>query len=706
MRDLGTLGGNRSSTRRGVSADGSVVVGGAENAAGERHAFRWTAARGMQDLGTLGGGESEAWDVSADGSVVVGWADNTEGDAHPFRWTTAGGMEDLNTTYASLLTNGSVLYRANAISPDGRYIVGVGINAATGGWEAYLLDTGPGGPPCDGDDIDNDWICDEWERNGADVNGDGIIDLDLPALGARVGQRDIFVEYDAMTDFAPSQAAIDSVVAAFRKHGFELHVLNGGDLNIPVAAWADNPWAEFDAVKAQYFGTPAERNSPNWQNIRRAKRMVFRYCVFAQQYGSSGSSGRAELPGDDFFVSLGAQGWQDLRNDLLGNPAPFSWDDVVAGTFMHELGHTLGLRHGGTDHLLYKPNYHSVMNYTWQVPQWAYSGSWILDYSAQAFNDLNENALSEPAGIGGHPNHVVPIQTVPDWFVPETGPVDWNRDGDATDIGVAIDLNGDGLQLLRGFNDWTHLDLSHGPNWKDGVHINPIIIRPKDTPIILQEDSIEQEMTYEIYQRLSSWNSPPDTVRIIAPEEGATVTSQPEFVLVANDAEGDSLRYHIVLTRSGSEEVHQWWTPFTPSGQVGSFKLPDSLALGEGNWEVRVRAMDLKTGLSLWSPVRQIFAKLSGVEEGLNRGQPTLEGCTPNPFNFSTTIRFSLPQRSHVTLKVFDVLGREVATLVDGEMEAGEHSVPFTAEGIPGGVYIVQMSADKVIQRVSIVLVK
>jgi hypothetical protein len=51
----------------------------------------------------------------------------------------------------------------------------------------------------------------------------------------------------------------------------------------------------------------------------------------------------------------------------------------------------------------------------------------------------------------------------------------------------------------------------------------------------------------------------------------------------------------------------------------------------------------------------------------------------------------------HVTLKVFVVLGGEVATLVDGEMAAGEHSVPFTAEGIPGGVYIVQMSAGNVI---------
>jgi probable HAF family extracellular repeat protein len=701
MQDLGTLSGYDNSVASGVSADGNVVVGWVYiPQEGKVRAVRWTTAGGIEDLGP-----GYALGVSADGSVVVGKND------YAFRWTPGLGMEDLNITFANLLTDGSRLLTATAISDNGRYIVGEGINAATGRTEAFLLDTGPGGPLCDGDDIDNDWICDEWERNGADVNGDGTIDLDLPALGARVGQRDIFVEYDAMTGFAPSKAAINAVEAAFRNHGFELHVRDGGDLNIPVAAWAANPWAQFDAVKAQNFGTPAERNSPNWQNIRRAKRMVFRYCVFAQQYGNSSSSGMAELPGDDFFVTLGAQGWQNWRVFLiglrvLGTPGPFSWDDVVAGTFMHELGHTLGLRHGGTDHLRYKPNYHSVMNYTWQTPINAFGGSWILDYSAQAFNDLDENALSEPAGIGGHANHVVPIRTVQGWFVPETGPVDWNANGNTTDIGVARDLNGGGLQLLRGVNDWTHLDLSHGPNWTDGVHIEPLIIRPKDTPIILQEDSLEQEMTYEIYQMLSSWNSPPDTVRIIAPEEGATVTSQPEFVLVANDAEGDSLRYHIVLTRSGSEEVHQWWTPYSPAGQVGSFPLPDSLALREGAWDVRVRAMDWKTGLSLWSTVRHIVAKGSGVEEGVNRGQPTLEGSTPNPFNLSTTIRFSLPQREHVTLKVFDVLGRKVATLVDAEMEVGEHSVNFNAEWIPSGVYFAQMKAGNVVQRIKMVLVK
>jgi probable HAF family extracellular repeat protein len=135
MQDLGTLGG-RESVAYGVSADGAVVVG----SSGGR-AFRWTASGRMQDLGTLGGGWSVALGVSADGAVVVGEAQNAAGQGRAFRWTVGGGMEDLNTTYASLLTNGSYLRWATAISPDGRYIVGQGWNAATGRTEAFLLDT-------------------------------------------------------------------------------------------------------------------------------------------------------------------------------------------------------------------------------------------------------------------------------------------------------------------------------------------------------------------------------------------------------------------------------------------------------------------------------------------------------------------------------------------------------------------------------------
>jgi probable HAF family extracellular repeat protein len=141
MQDLGTLGGFQSGAL-GVSADGAVVVGWAHKAAGRVRAFRWTASDGMEDLGTLGGGSSWAFGVSADGAVVVGWSYNTDWQECAFRWTASGGMENLNTTYASLLTNGSELRSAYAISPNGRYIVGRGYNAATDRFEAFLLDTG------------------------------------------------------------------------------------------------------------------------------------------------------------------------------------------------------------------------------------------------------------------------------------------------------------------------------------------------------------------------------------------------------------------------------------------------------------------------------------------------------------------------------------------------------------------------------------
>jgi probable HAF family extracellular repeat protein len=141
MQDLGTLPGGRESEALGVSADGSVVVGSARNAAGNARAFRWTAEGGMQDLGTLGGDYSWATGVSADGSVVVGRTRNAAGQDRAFRWTAAGGMEDLNLTYAHLLIDGSELLSADAISPDGRHIVGQGYNAATGREEAFLLDT-------------------------------------------------------------------------------------------------------------------------------------------------------------------------------------------------------------------------------------------------------------------------------------------------------------------------------------------------------------------------------------------------------------------------------------------------------------------------------------------------------------------------------------------------------------------------------------
>jgi hypothetical protein len=65
----------------------------------------------------------------------------------------------------------------------------------------------------------------------------------------------------------------------------------------------------------------------------------------------------------------------------------------------------------------------------------------------------------------------------------------------------------------------------------------------------------------------------------------------------------------------------------------------------------------------------------------------------PNPFNPSTQIRFDVPSESFVSLKVYDLLGREVATLVNQDLRAGTYSVAFNGEGLPSGTYIAAMSA-------------
>ncbi|MCL5021590.1 MAG: endo-1,4-beta-xylanase, partial [Bacteroidetes bacterium] len=72
----------------------------------------------------------------------------------------------------------------------------------------------------------------------------------------------------------------------------------------------------------------------------------------------------------------------------------------------------------------------------------------------------------------------------------------------------------------------------------------------------------------------------------------------------------------------------------------------------------------------------------------------------PNPFNPTTMIHFALPSSGHVTLRVYDILGRIVETLVDGVENAGEHSVSFNGAGLASGVYFYRLQAgDRFLQK-------
>jgi len=78
----------------------------------------------------------------------------------------------------------------------------------------------------------------------------------------------------------------------------------------------------------------------------------------------------------------------------------------------------------------------------------------------------------------------------------------------------------------------------------------------------------------------------------------------------------------------------------------------------------------------------------------------------PNPFNPTTTITFALPVKSFVSLKIFDALGREVATLLEEELPVGTYSKQWDASGLPSGVYFYRLQAGSFMETKKLVLVR
>jgi probable HAF family extracellular repeat protein len=457
---LGELSPGGESVAYDISADGTVVVGFAQIATSPRdRAFRWTAETGMVQLDSLYPAEaSVARVVSPDGSTIFGRIYISAGIA--FIWDEANGMrrfdEYLEIELGVPLPAGTVIRDIIDISLDGSKIVGI----ANGG--GFIADIS-----CI--DTDGDGLCDDWENNGVDINGDGVIDLDLPFMGATAGYKDLFVEVDAMVGRAPDPTVETRLQQAFVNapvsnpdgiDGIRLHFMLD-ETDIPLAAFP-NGFKDFDTVRDARFGTVAERADPNWPNIERAREAVFRYCIFADTYDGGSSGGLGEFPGDEFMVTLGA--WT----------TPGGTPDQQAGTFMHEFGHTLNLDHGGSDGVNYKPNYFSVMNYLWQTPKSYTASAWRLDYSSVKLAALDEAALSESAGIDGSDpdfavaGSIVNISTTATprlALAPATGvALDFNTNGVIDASPVARDLNYHNVDfgpspgdVLVGHDDWSNL---------------------------------------------------------------------------------------------------------------------------------------------------------------------------------------------------------------------------------------------------------
>lgn len=315
-------------------------------------------------------------------------------------------------------------------------------------------------------DSDGDGLYDNWEIYGIDNNEDGIVDLILPDCNRF--QKDVYVEVDWMVGYQPSFYAINEVVDVFANNGINLHVflsnsiphseyitfdLEPGDLNT----------VDFDEIKSNNFDSN--------------RKPAFHYCIFADKLKDSPkSSGQAEVLGNDFMVTLGDYHYY-IPNQI--------------GTFMHELGHNLGLRHGGDENTNHKPNYISNMNYLFQFGIEQKNGEVTFDWSHGTLPSLNEWNLNENLGIQGgeyYTKFIDPTNPSEIIEVLADGPIDWDQDNvrpyenfviqninNDTFLGVPI------LGILHDYNDWANLNFgfqNNQPNFEDGVHLD--VVDPND----------------------------------------------------------------------------------------------------------------------------------------------------------------------------------------------------------------------------------
>jgi hypothetical protein len=378
-------------------------------------------------------------------------------------------------------------------------------------------------------DSDGDGILDIWEERGGgiDWNCDGVIDLDLQKKNADPFHKDIFVEVDRMVGFLTHPEALAEVEQAFHKvknkyvsnpdgnNGINLHVeYDPTETPITSELFSSDPWTRFFEIKAENFGTSDERKitNTNKENILNAKKLVYRYCLFGNQFGTEGYTGQANgLYRRNFIVTLGHSKWNDTLTG--GGIVPGGKKDVQSGTFMHELGHTLGLRHGGNDDVtFYKPNYYSVMNYLWQFPKKPQRpGSWRLDYSPTVLATLDERFLDELHGLDPQPGDydevAIPYRRLDNTIglarlAPQTS-VDWDSDGDSTGYSsTPVDINHivksdplDATETLVGYADWPNLQYN-------------IRIAPEPSTYMLAKNQADtstsmKEMTPEIYDSIN-----------------------------------------------------------------------------------------------------------------------------------------------------------------------------------------------------------
>lgn len=157
----------------------------------------------------------------------------------------------------------------------------------------------------------------------------------------------------------------------------------------------------------------------------------------------------------------------------------------------------------------------------------------------------------------------------------------------------------------------------------------------------------------------------------------------------------------IMVERKVDQGTFSLFTKISPTDSV----FLDSTTSTGKSYYYRLRA-NLKDSIEIQSYPVMMKVLQTSVEQEYVAARYQLLNNYPNPFNPSTTISFSLPSRSFVTLKIYDVIGREVATLVSESLDAGFHSRQWNASYLSSGIYFYRMKAGTFVSTKKLILLK
>ncbi len=195
--------------------------------------------------------------------------------------------------------------------------------------------------------------------------------------------------------------------------------------------------------------------------------------------------------------------------------------------------------------------------------------------------------------------------------------------------------------------------------------------------------------------------APPAAVTLAAPEDGA-MDVPTEVALSWNAADGADT-YDVQLATDDA-----FTALVTDESGLTATSLTVSGLANNTTYYWRVRAVN-GAGAGPWSETRR-FTTASGVAvEALDEELPqafALHQNYPNPFNPTTTLRFDLPETAFVSLTIYDMLGRMVTNLVSETLAPGRYEYAWSAEGLPGGIYIYRIEAGAFRDAGTMVLLK